>query len=134
MAAVDRLVCDVFGFTDDGSWRMTGDFRTLLILGVSAEVRLSECTLMITGVEEEVVMGIEVGSVVRCGIDVEEDAWLAPVRCGGSSMIGDVRLEFTKLAWKRGRLDGILFNWKDGSATQSGVCRGVMGVRSFEGG
>lgn len=134
MAAVDRLVCDVFGFTDDGSWRMTGDFRTLLVLGVSAEVRLSECTLMITGIEEEVVMGIEVGSIVRCGIDVEEDAWLVPVRCGGSSMIGDVRLEFAKLAWKRGRLDGILFNWKDGSAIQSGVCRGVMGVRSFKGG
>lgn len=88
---MDRLVREVFGSTGDAFRRMTGDCRASLALGASAAVRLSEGTLMITVVEEEVVVGIEVGLIVCCGINVEGKAWLVPVRYGGSSMLGGVR-------------------------------------------
>lgn len=90
MVVVDRFVCDVFGFIGDVFWRMIGDCRVLLVLGVLVVVRLLESILMIIVVEEEVVMGIEVGLIVCCGINVEGKVWLVLVRYGGLSMIGGV--------------------------------------------
>lgn len=133
MAAVDRLVCDVFRFSGNGFLRMTGNFMTLSATVMSAVVRSSEDDWVVTWMKEEVMMGIEVEPVVCRGIGVKGGSWFVPMRCGNSAIIGGVWRALASLAWEGCRLEGISLNREGDFGALLGVGPGETGIRSFKG-
>lgn len=133
MAAVDRLVCDVFRFSGNGFLRMTGNVMGLSAKGMSAVVRSPEGVWVVSGVKEEVTLGIEVDPVVCRGIGVKGGPWFVAMRCGNSAIIGGVWRELASLAWGGCRLEGISLNRKGDSRARLGVGPREMGIRSFKG-
>lgn len=99
MAAVDRLICDVFRFSGNGFLRMTGNFMALSATGMSTVIRFSEDVWVVTWVKEEVMMGIEVDPVVCRGIGMKGRPWFVAMRCGNSAIIGGVWRELASLGW-----------------------------------
>lgn len=133
MAAVDRLICDVFRFSGNGFLRMTGNFMALSATGMSAVVRSSEDIWVVTWVKEEVMMGIEVNPVVCRTIGVKGGPWVVAMRCGNSAIIGGVWRELASLGWGGCRLEGISLNRKGDSGARLGVGLGETGIRSSKG-